>query len=101
MRDSLARECFKGNKNTIISWLLMAFYAYYVLDNPILSDGVYDGMCKWLLENYDVIEHHHKYLISKEDLQNGSLFSIGMIDYPIIVRNATEQLLKEIDNEKL
>lgn len=95
IRDNEARESFKGNKNTVISWMLAASYAYYIMDRPILSDSVFDGMMKWALNNWDSLEHPHKYLITKEDLENGSLFGISLLEYPNIVKNSVEVMLSE------
>lgn len=94
-KDQLARQCFKGNKNTVISWVLMASYAYYILGEAILSDSVFDGMTKYIYDNWDDLEHHHKHLFTKEDMKNGSLFQIGMLDYPLIIKNSTEGILNE------
>lgn len=94
-KDQFARECFKKNRNSVISFILAASYAYYILDRPILNDNVFDGICRYALENWDSLEHQHKHLITKEDLENGSLYSLGMMDYPLIVKNSVENMLNE------
>lgn len=82
----------EGNNNLLVAWYLSAAYAYYHLDEPFLSDADFDKMAKILLENYDTVVHRHKYLITKEDLQAGSLL-LSEDDYPTIVKSATRHLL--------
>ena len=45
----LDKDCFDtidDNINMTVPWYLMASYAYYVEDDPILSDHAYDHMVK-------------------------------------------------------
>jgi NAD-dependent DNA ligase len=79
------------NKNMLVPFYLMAAYAYYINDDPIISDVIYDHMAKELLKNYDDIHHHHKYLINKEQLEAGTC----LIKYPTIIKNAVESLKNE------
>lgn len=95
MKDQQARESFKKSKNTTISWMIAASYAYYILDRPILSDSVFDGMCKYVYDHWDELEHQHKHLFTREDAQNGSLYALTMMDYPNIVKNTVEIMLNE------
>ena len=80
------------NKNMTVPWYLMASYLYYHLDESLITDGDYDALAKLLLENYDVIEHRHKYLISKEDLRAGSCF-IREDEFPEITKSTALHLL--------
>jgi len=54
----------------------MSSYAYYKLNESLLSDEVFDKMCKWMLENWDNVEHRHKSLVNKESLSAGTGFDI-------------------------
>jgi len=67
-----------------LSMYLMAAYAYYVEDDPIMSDWDFDMLAKTLLENYDSIEHPHKHLVTKDDLRAGTYLG----EYPEIVKGA-------------
>jgi len=80
-----------SNSNMMVPWYLMAAYAYYEQDEPILSDGMFDGMAKAMLEKWDTIEHWHKDLITTDDLEAGSLL---LKDYPDRVKYAVENLKK-------
>lgn len=73
-----------SNPNMLVPLYLMMCYAYYVEDNPIVSDGFFDKFAKKLLKEYDGITHHHKYLIDKDDLEAGSFLG----SYPLIVEGA-------------
>ena len=66
---------------------LIAAYAYYVEDNPIMSDWQFDVLAKRLLEKWDTIEHPHKSFISEDDLRAGTFLG----KYPSIVPDALYQ----------
>ena len=79
------------NPNMMVPWYLMASYAYYEQDQPILSDGLFDGLAKRMLECWDDIDHWHKELITQEDLQAGTLLTR---DFPGRIKGAVEHLRK-------
>jgi len=81
-------------KNPIAKYLMCA-YAYYVEDNPLVPDHEFDSLAKHILENYDTIEHRHKYLITKEDLEAGSYLG----EYPSIVKGAVRAYRIETKEE--
>lgn len=70
--------------NMYIPWYLMAAYAYYEEDSPIISDRLFDLIAKRILENWDQIEHIHKSYITKDMLQAGTY--IG--EYPTRIKGA-------------
>ena len=76
-------------KSPIAKSLLCA-YAYYQLDTNLIPDGEFDQLAKDILANYDNIEHMHKYLVTKKDLDAGTYLG----EYPTIVRSATKQYIK-------
>jgi hypothetical protein len=90
MLDDYAAEIFADNINMMVPWYLMAAYAYYKQDEPILTDAFFDAMGKTMLEVWDDIDHRHKHLITRDDLQAGSYLG----DYPNIVEGAIEELKK-------
>jgi NAD-dependent DNA ligase len=67
-----------------ISLYLVCSYAYYELDESLISDGDFDQLCKKLLEDFDDIkffsDHPHKHLLVRENLEAGTGFSVK--DYP-------------------
>jgi NAD-dependent DNA ligase len=63
---------------------LMGAYAYYVEDDPIMSDWDFDMLAKHILENYDNITHPHLHLLTKDDLKAGTYLG----EYPLMVKGA-------------
>ena len=91
MYDDVCKECIDKSKNTLISWYMMASYVYYIEHGePIISDGLYDNLAQLIKEYWDELEHKHKYLITVEDLDAGTLY--GVTNYPQHVIGAISQL---------
>jgi len=90
--DKRVIRIITNNINMTVPFYLMASYAYYEEDDPILSDDFYDKLAKNILERWDNIEHYHKHLLSKDALEAGSY--IGK--YPSIVSGALENLRKTV-----
>jgi len=63
---------------------LMCSYAYYVEAMPLVSDAEFDQLAKDILKDWNTIEHQHKNLISKHDLEAGTYLG----KYPTIVKGA-------------
>ena len=74
--------------NLLVPWYLMAAYAYYEEDNPIMSDQTFDKCAKKLLNNWEQIEHMHKHYLNKDMLYAGTY--IG--EYPSRVEHAVGAL---------
>jgi len=62
--------------NRLVPFYLMSSYLYYKEDRQVLTDGDFDRLAKRLLDNWDSVDHMHKHLISKEDLQAGTGYAI-------------------------
>lgn len=62
--------------NRLVPFYLMSSYLYYKEDRQALTDEDFDQLAKRLLDNWDSVEHMHKHLISKEDLQAGTGYAI-------------------------
>ena len=88
MLDKQCLETVDKNINMSVPWYLMAAYAYYEEDNPILSDSMFDRLAKKMLKNWDAIEHFHKHVITKDDLEAGSFLG----EYPSRVKGALDAL---------
>ena len=88
--DNYATQIFDDNKNMMVPWYLMASYAYYKEDDPILSDALFDDMGKKLLENWDNITHLHKEYITKDELVAGSFLG----KYPSRIPDSLRELRK-------
>lgn len=93
LHDKLCDECIEKTPESAIAWFLMASYAYYVLDKPILTDACYDMLCMYINDNWLFLFHPHKDLISKEDLESGTGYYLKEEDYPTIVKNSARRLI--------
>ena len=78
------------NINLAVPLYLIAAYAYYVEDNPIITDDCFDWLAKLLKDNWDSITHFHKRCISLDDLSAGTYLG----KYPSIVKGALSDLRK-------
>ena len=90
--DKHVIKIITNNVNMTVPYYLMASYAYYEKDDPILSDDFYDKLAKNIIKQWDNIEHYHKHLLSKDMLEAGSY--IGK--YPSIVLDALDNLRKTV-----
>lgn len=79
-------DCLRAieNKEGLVSWWLLASYAYYVKRKPLITDQLFDRINTELIEHWDDVEHIHKKLISEDDLRAYSAFSLK--DYPKVVK---------------
>mgnify|MGYP001432343868 CR=1 FL=1 len=77
-------------KNPIAKYL-MCSYAYYVQNDPLITDSEFDELGKWLFDNYDSVEHMHKHLVTKDDLLAGTYLGV----YPDMVKGAVGDYRKK------
>lgn len=82
--EKACMETCDDSINMYVPWYLMAAYAYYVEDDPILEDNVFDMLAKRMLNLWDEIEHPHKQHLNKDMLEAGTF--IG--EYPSRVKGA-------------
>lgn len=61
-----------GRPNMRVPYYLMLSYLYYATDRSLVSDHVFDIMCKSLLRDWDSITHQHKHLIDRDSLAAGT-----------------------------
>jgi len=86
-------ELIQKNINLTVPWYLMASYAYYVRDENIITDNTFDNLAIHMANNWDIIEHHHKYMITLDDLSAGTLLRR---DFPGPVIGAADMLIKQL-----
>lgn len=72
-------------------------YLYYQLDESLITDDEYDGLCKWLLANYSWVKPHdiNNYL-DEGRLQAGTGYDLTIVGQ---TKDYAESLLKQ-DREK-
>lgn len=79
-----------------VALYMMASYAYYMADDPIMTDGEFDELARKLLDNYDQYSKH-PHCPTRDDLRAGTYLG----SYPQIVIGALEQYrLKVLNNNK-
>jgi hypothetical protein len=88
--EKMCIDTIDVNINMTVPWYLMASYAYYVEDNPILSDEYFDRISQKMIKNWGDIEHMHKHLITLDMLGAGSYLG----EYPSMVKGALEEIRK-------
>ena len=69
----------------------MCAYAYYELDKPLIEDFEFDALAKEILDNWDNIQHMHKYLLTKDMLVAGTYLG----EYPNMVKGAVGNYMRE------
>ena len=74
--------------NMNVPWYIMAAYAYYVDDDPILEDSTFDRLAKKILKEWDEITHRHKEYLNKDMLEAGTY--IG--EYPPQIEGALKSV---------
>jgi len=86
--DKHCSDLIDDNLNMTVPWYLMAAYAYYEEDRPILSDSYFDRLAKKMIEYWDIIDHLHKDSISIDMLESGTFLG----EYPSRVKYALTDL---------
>lgn len=76
------------NINMAIPWYLMASYAYYEEDDPILEDNTFDRLARKILEFWDIIDHYHKDVLNQDMLRAGTFSG----EYPTRIKYALQSL---------
>jgi NAD-dependent DNA ligase len=86
--EKACSEVCDDNINMMIPWYIMAAYAYYVDDNPIMHDNTFDKLAKRILDHWDEIDHYHKDLLTKDMLTAGTFLG----EYPSRVKGAVDEI---------
>jgi len=76
----------------VFKWYLTTSYLYYKHHVSYVPDTLYDSWCAYLAYNWDVFEHQHKHLVTKDDLTAGTGYAI---QYPQQVQHAALYLLNQ------
>jgi len=87
--DAEVQEAIERDSNALVSWYLIASYAYYELGTSILSDGFFDAMAVQLYESYSSLKHPHLSLIDRESVLVSGAFTPT---YPRIVKHIAGRL---------
>ena len=80
------------NPNAMLSWFLIASYAYYVIGDRIMEDSQFDRIVKILKDSWDSVDHPHKHLVTQSHLSAGTGYDIA---FPTIVKHNAYLILKK------
>lgn len=86
--EKACMETCDDSINMYVPWYLMAAYAYYEEDDPILDDKVFDMMGRRILDHWDEIEHRHKEYLNTDMLKAGTYLG----EYPPQIRGALQSV---------
>ena len=70
--DEYVRRKITGNRNLLVPYYLMLSHLYYDRDESLVSDALYDLICKRLDEEWDLVRHWHKDLVDRAALSAGT-----------------------------
>lgn len=93
--DKCCMDIIDDNVNMMIPWYIMAAYAYYIDDEPIISDQLFDKLARRIYDKWDELEHIHKDYLNQDMVLAGTYLG----DYPTRVKGAVEQV-REIHGKK-
>ena len=71
--------------NHLIPQYLVHSLLYYILEDSVLDDAVFDRMCATILAHWDEIDHPHKTFVSRADMQAGTGFALAFRNLPQVV----------------
>ena len=86
--EKACMEICDDSINMYVPWYIMAAYAYYVEDDPILEDSLFDKIAHRILEHWDEINHRHKEYLTKDMLKAGTY----MGEYPPQIKGALQSV---------
>jgi hypothetical protein len=83
-------------RNRSVAFYIMAAYAYYIEDDPLFTDEVFDSLAKYILKEWDNITHPHLSYLTKDMLEAGTYLG----DYPSMAIGGLEDYRKKVLKNK-
>lgn len=98
MADHLMWKAYKRcGVNVLVPWWLMASMAYEIESAPILTDRAFDEISIILSNNWDTVEHQHKYLIDGNQVAfTGSAVTTHWDNMPDRIKQAIKAVRWEL-----
>lgn len=91
--DHLARESYIDSPSSVVYWVVLASYIYYCKYESILSDEVFDKLCKLILDKkikHKLLSH----LVNDSRMSAGTLYDVKVTEYPDFIIEDAEKLLR-------
>ena len=98
--DRLMERETGAKPNCMVPWYVLASYAYYHLDQPVISDMAFDRLARRLLIDWKQVEHPHKRLISEDALRAATML-LSEDEYPSVAKGAARSLLADLRAEAM
>lgn len=92
--DTYVYSLLERSNNLAVSWWLMASYAYYLLDETIISDECFDQLTQVISDNYQNIVHVNKDLVTEDRLSCGSAYDLRV--YPTRVMVCASRMISTL-----
>lgn len=93
MYDHIAREAYKQSPASVVYFIVVASYAYYMKNESLLSDETYDKMCRLVLDR-GITHSKLSHLINDDRLRAGSLYDIKDFEYPVWIVRDVDDILR-------
>jgi hypothetical protein len=92
----IAEDAVTHNANLLVPWYLISSFAYYILDESLITDDLYDRICFLLADGLDsfTIEHHHMDLCDMDALHAGTCYHLTADQYPAIVQDVARGFIE-------
>ncbi len=89
--DGIFEVALASSRNMLVPWYLIASWAYFVCDHPLLTDARFDQLCRELDAEWETVGHRHKDLVDRAWLSAGTC-GLARTAYPASVRGAAAHL---------
>lgn len=96
--DALRLAMERVDPDRVLPCLLVAGYAYYMRDETLMDDELFDEGCKFLVKHWRAITHPHKSCVTLGDLKAGTLYALTA--YPTITRHSACVLIRALKNNE-
>ena len=95
--DKEVEQLISGNVHLLVPWYLILSYAYYHLDVSLVSDALYDRVCRDLLLaiRSSAVDHRHLSLCDVDALEAGTAYRLRSEDYPSMATHCAKQFILE------
>ena len=91
MLKEYERSTYRNRKGNPVAMYLIAAYAYYMDDDPIMADYEFDMLAQEILEDWDKWSQH-PHCPTQDDLRAGTYLG----EYPSIVRGALDSYRRKL-----
>lgn len=90
--DHLARQSYKQSPASVIYWLILSSFAYYIRNESLLSDETFDKMAKLVLDK-QITHSKLSHLVNDDRLRAGSFYDLKDFEYPAWIVRDVEDIL--------